>query len=73
MWTFEEPGGERWDVVLGRESWGALFALFIPRGEGIVRQTQLAASSHEEALQEVEEAGREGLRVLFQKSEPKQL
>ncbi|HUH12333.1 MAG TPA: hypothetical protein VMK65_04455 [Longimicrobiales bacterium] len=71
MWTFEDTEGGRWDVVVGRESWGALYALFIPRGEGGVRQTPLAAASHEEAMQEVEEAGGEGLRELFRRSEPK--
>ena len=73
MWRFEGPDGERWDVVRGRESWGALYALFIPRGEGAVRQTPLTAASHEQALQEVEEAGPEGLHELFRRSEPKEL
>lgn len=71
MWTYEDEDGGRWDVVLGRESWGALYALFVPKQEGLVRQTPLSADSYAAAQAEVDGGGREGLERLFRSSMPK--
>jgi hypothetical protein len=49
----DEQGGE-WDVVLGRESWGALLALFVPRVAGTARQALLRASDYNAAQQELD-------------------
>lgn len=72
--SFRDRKGGAWDVVLGRESWGALYALFVPveaaRGEG-VRQALLRAESYTEAQQQIEEMGREQLANLFATSQPK--
>jgi hypothetical protein len=69
MRRFEDVHGRRWDVVLGRESWGALYALFVPAGhDDTVRQTLLTAVSHETAQLELEEMPVERLRTLFERS-----
>jgi hypothetical protein len=72
--TFTDATGRRWDVIAGRESWGAIFALFVPRKEsGGIRQTPLRATSHDEARSELEALDENGLRRLFEISEPKTL
>lgn len=73
MWRYEDAEGGRWDVVVGRESWGAMMALFVPRGGAAsgVRQTPLGSASYEQALQELEGLGPAGLGELFSRSKPK--
>lgn len=73
MRRFTEPGGGEWDVVAGRESWGAFFAIFVPRGEGVVRQAPLDAASAEEASRELAELDDEALRRLLADSAPKEM
>ena len=67
---FEDGTGGRWDVVLGRASWGAFHALFVPRGKGEARQALLAAESAEEAARTLNDADPETLMELFRRSEP---
>lgn len=82
MRTFEDERGRVWDVVAGRESWGAVFALFIPRrgssdaatGERDApgpRQTSLQATGYAEANRELERLDDDGLRELLARSDPK--
>ena len=72
--SFEDDQGRDWDVVVGRESWGALFAIFVPRGSGgEVRQAPLEATSHEAAARELDQMGEEGLRELLGRSRLKPL
>jgi hypothetical protein len=56
MRHFQDQGGTTWDVVLGRESWGASVALFVPPAASgkPVRQTQLAAVAHDQAAPDQE-------------------
>lgn len=54
MRHYVDEKGREWDVVLGRESWGSLLALFVPRGDGAVRQATLAASDYNAAQQELD-------------------
>lgn len=54
MKRFTDEAGRQWDVVLGRESWGALLALFVPRDGGVARQAVLAASDYNEAQHELD-------------------
>lgn len=72
MRRFRDRNGAAWDVVLGRESWGALYALFVPAGgrDG-VRQTQLRTPSYEAAQRELDDSSEERLRELLERSEPK--
>jgi hypothetical protein len=72
---FRDADGGAWDVVLGRESWGALYALFVPvaaTGEAVaIRQALLRAESYTEAQQQIEEMEQEQLARLFASSQPK--
>ncbi|MFW6201354.1 MAG: hypothetical protein ACOC8B_02145, partial [Gemmatimonadota bacterium] len=49
MRRFTDADGREWDVVLGRESWGVHYALFVPRGRtrsATSRQDLLDASGY---------------------------
>lgn len=54
MKRYVDEQGREWDVVLGRESWGTLLALFVPRGGGTARQATLRASDYNAAQQELD-------------------
>lgn len=73
MRGFTDAEGRSWEAVVGRESWGAFFAIFIPREEGAVRQVLLSASSYEDATRELADLDAPALRDLFRRSEPKTL
>jgi hypothetical protein len=74
MRRFTDTTGRDWEVVAGRESWGALFAIFVPvGGEEAVRQTPLSASSYEDANRELGGLEESELRDLLRRSEPKTL
>jgi hypothetical protein len=72
---YTDSRGRSWDVVVGRESFGALYALFVPSGEtrAETRQTLLGAESQTGARQAVEAMSDEELNELFDRSEPKRL
>lgn len=66
---FEGSDGRVWDVVVGRESWGALVALFVPvAGDVPIRQTMLSAASHEDAAAELEALTGDALEALLDRS-----
>lgn len=65
MRRFIDHEGTDWDVVLGRESWGLLLALFVPRGAGDVRQAPLSASGYDAATQELNELDDAALQALL--------
>jgi hypothetical protein len=67
--------GHAWDVVVGRESFGALYALFVPAGSnpGEMRQALLGADSQAEADAELDALSSEELNELLRESEPKRL
>ncbi|HSJ23307.1 MAG TPA: hypothetical protein VK929_01400 [Longimicrobiales bacterium] len=69
MRTFTDRDGTRWDVVLGRESWGALLALFVPAsGAAPARQALLQASAYDAAMQELDELDETALQELLDRS-----
>lgn len=72
----DESGGT-WDVVVGRESWGAFFAIFVPRedddGERRIREAVLDASDGAEAGRILDGLDDDRLRELLSESEPKEL
>lgn len=75
MRRFTDERGRVWDVVVGRESFGALYAIFAPAAgnrEG-PRQTPLPGDSKGEAGRELDALGDEELADLFERSEPKRL
>ena len=45
MRTFTDDEGARWEVVLGKESWGTLVLLFSPLAEGVPRTSTLTAET----------------------------
>ena len=75
MRRYTDPRGRTWDVVVGRESFGALYALFVPAGEtrAETRQTLLHADSQTAARQSLEGMSEDELNGLFERSEPKRL
>lgn len=71
MQRFTDSSGTEWDVVLGRESWGALLALFVPvrRDTGKpVRQAPLHASAYDAAASELNELDHAALQQLLDRS-----
>lgn len=74
MRKFTDAGGNEWEVVVGRESWGMLYALFVPAGPGRsepIRQTMLRSSGYDAAQLELEEMDDAALAALFDLSTPK--
>ncbi len=75
MRRFTDPAGRIWDVVLGRESWGTLYALFVPAGTGPlppIRQALLQSAGYEQAQQELDGLDDEALRALFAAAQPRE-
>jgi hypothetical protein len=72
---FTDEDGQSWDVVLGRESFGALYALFVPAAgnPGSTRQTPLTADSYAGAEAELSGLSPSELGSLLQRSELKTL
>lgn len=74
MRRFEDDSGQDWEVVAGRESWGALVAIFVPvdGASGLeMRHSPLDAESWEQAAAGFERMDDAALRALFARSEPK--
>jgi hypothetical protein len=71
---FSDATGREWEVVAGRESWGAIYAIFIPAdGEGPLRQTHLQAESYEEANREMDALDDAAMQALLDRSTEKSL
>lgn len=72
MRRFTDAEGRVWDVVLGRESWGTMCAIFAPANRELdVRQTVLEAESYAEAQAVIAGAAETELQELLERSEPK--
>ena len=72
MRAFRAKDGIEWDVVVGRESWGTVVAMFISRGgTAPPRQTVLETVSADGALQWIRELSAEQLQDLLDKAELK--
>lgn len=75
MRSFVDRVGRTWDVVAGRESWGAVFAIFIPdtadEPDPVIRQTLLVGTGYGEATAELDAMSEEELRAMLDRSEPK--
>ena len=70
----DEQGGI-WDAVVGRESWGTLYALFVPAGPAStqpVRQALLQSAGYEQAQQELDAMDEAALRALFRAAQPRE-
>jgi hypothetical protein len=74
MRRFTDRDGRSWEIVAGRESWGAIVALFIPVGEeGGIRQALLPGSGYEEATTRLAAMPLPDVQELLDGSEPKSL
>lgn len=75
MRRFVDEEGRTWDVVLGRESWGALYALFVPAGAGSaepIRQALLRSAGYDTAYAELMDADEARIAALFRDATPKE-
>lgn len=72
MTRFQDEDGREWDVVLGRESFGTLVALFVPTGAGAVRQTVLRHDSVDDAQRTLDAMDDGALRSLLRASTEKE-
>ena len=69
MRRFQDRSGAEWDVVLGRESWGSLLALFVPvAADTAVRQAPLHANGYDAAAQELDALDDAALQALLDRS-----
>ena len=75
MRRYRDSQGCSWDVVVGRESFGALYALFVPAASnpGEARQTLLHAQSPMNAEAELDALSADELNDLLRRSEPKRM
>ncbi|HEX9107601.1 MAG TPA: hypothetical protein VF832_10245 [Longimicrobiales bacterium] len=74
MRRFSDWNGLPWDVVVGRESWGTLYALFLPAGVGRnepIRQALLSSSGYDQAQRELETMDEPELLRLLSGAEPR--
>ena len=73
MRKFTDRDGGAWDVVLGRESWGALLALFVTTDDARpVRQAPLSAVAYDAATTELDTLDNAALQALLDKSTVKE-
>ncbi len=72
MRRFRDGAGQEWDVVLGRESFGGLLALFVPVGGGVARQAPLRSAGYDAAVHELEIMDEHALHQLLRASTEKE-
>ena len=70
MRDFTDDAGRRWQVVLGKESWGTLVLLFSPRAGGDTRTSILAAETSFGASAELDALSDDELRDRLRDSRP---
>lgn len=70
MRTFTDDAGRRWQVVLGKESWGTLVLLFSPAAGGDARTSILAAETAFAASAELDALTDDELRSRLRDSRP---
>lgn len=72
MRAFVDRDGQRWDVVLGRESWGGLVVLFVPAAPAApVRQASFPADGYDIAVVALDELADDRIQQLLDESQPK--
>ncbi|HEV7993327.1 MAG TPA: hypothetical protein VGP25_15995 [Gemmatimonadaceae bacterium] len=70
MRAFHDDEGNRWQVVLGKESWGTLVLLFTPDGAGESRTSVLGAETMLAASAELDAMTDDDLRARLRDSRP---
>jgi hypothetical protein len=67
---FLDDEGRRWEVVLGKESWGTLVVIFTPEGVGESRTSVLVAETMLAANAELDAMTDDDLRARLRDSRP---
>ena len=63
---FRGPDGREWEVVVGRESWGTVVAIFFPRsGSDLPRQALLEVRSSDDGSRLLQGFSEEELQELL--------
>lgn len=70
MRPFLDDGGRRWQVVLGKESWGTLVLIFTPEDGGESRTSVLDAETMLAANAELDALTDDDLRARLRDSRP---
>lgn len=70
MRSFFDDAGRRWEVVLGKESWGTLVLIFTPTAGGDARTTVLSAETSFDANAELDALTDDELRDRLRASRP---
>ena len=70
MRSFLDDAGKRWQVTLGKESWGTLVLLFTPESGGEARTSILAAETMFDASAELDALDDDALRERLRDSRP---
>ncbi len=70
MREFTDEAGRRWQVVLGKESWGTLVLLFSPVAGGDTRTSTLVADTTLAANAELDTLTDDDLRDRLRDSRP---
>lgn len=70
MRTFVDSRGQRWQVTVGKESWGTLVLLFTPDGPGDARTSILNAETTFDANVELDALTDDDLRARLNDSRP---
>lgn len=66
MRRFRDANEAEWDVVIGKESWGTLCALFVPVAAGVqIRQVVLSAATALDAESQIDEMNDVALNRLL--------
>jgi len=70
MRRLTDASGAEWDVTIGRESWGTLVLLFVPRTGGGPRQSVMKAETQLAAEQRLQEMSEGELRERLEAATP---
>jgi hypothetical protein len=68
--TIVDDAGRRWQVVLGKESWGTLVILFSPADGGDARTSVLSAETMQSASSELDSMTDDELLLRLRESRP---
>lgn len=70
--VFQDSDGREWEVVVGRESWGTVVAIFIPREDSeLLHQALLDVTSADEGNRILQGMNLQELQALLGGSVPK--
>ena len=70
MRSFADAQGDRWQVTIGKESWGTLVLVFSPMGHGAARTSIMQAETLFDANVELDALSDDDLRNRLADSRP---